>query len=96
MMKLTLDMVKIRSIMPILVLIIAVGFHGVDIFTEYTVTESQLVALDVFLAPFGLGGLLKSGYKVYTQAKTSAGTITKEELQKIEDLLNRLKNAKTI
>lgn len=82
--------------MPILVLIIAVGFHGIDIFTEYTVTESQLIALDVFLAPFGLGGLLKSGYKMYNQAKTTARTTTEEDLKKIEELLKRITSQKTI
>ena len=84
-------MVKIRSIMPILVLIIAMGFHGVDVFTEIDITLEQLAAIDVFLAPFGLGGLLRAAHKSYLATKVTASNISQEDLLKLKELMAKLK-----
>lgn len=77
--------------MPILVVIIAMCFHGVDIFTEYTVTIEQIVAIDLFLAPFGLGGLLRASHKTYVGSKTNASAMKPEDIKKLEEALVKIR-----
>lgn len=77
--------------MPILVVIIAMCFHGVDIFTDYTVTIEQIIAIDVFLAPFGLGGILRASHKTYVASKTATSKIPPEDILKIEEILRKAK-----
>jgi len=84
--------VKNKSILPILVLIIAVSFHSVDIFTQYEISESHLITLDAFLAPFGLGGLIRAGHKTYVNSKTTTDKITTEEKKKLVEILDKIKN----
>lgn len=84
-------MLSNKKIMPILVVIIAMGFHSVDIFTEYDISDAQLGAIDIFLAPFGLGGLLRAGHKSYLASKQSASEIPPEDLIKLKELLNKIK-----
>lgn len=85
-------MVENKKFMPLLVVIIAMGFHGVDIFTNYDITLEQLAAIDVFLAPFGLGGLLRAGHKSYLASKQTAATeISAEDMLKLRELLNKIK-----
>ena len=50
-------------------------FHGVDIFTNYEISDAQLIAIDAFLAPFGLGGLIRAGHKQYLSSKTTMKAI---------------------
>lgn len=83
---------KTKQIMPFLVLFIAMGFHSVDIFTEFEIDDQHLIAIDVFLAPFGLGGLLKSGYKLHQDSKTKAGEISTEDITKLEEILKKAKS----
>lgn len=85
-------MIENKKIMPILVLIIAMGFHGVDIFTETDITLEQLAAIDVFLAPFGLGGLLRAGHKSYLASKvTATAGISSEDMLKLKEILAKIK-----
>jgi len=76
--------------MPILVLIIAVGFQCVDIFTPYEISEAQLGAIHLFLAPFGLGGLIRAGHKSYLQSKADASKITPEDIAKIKEIVAKV------
>lgn len=85
-------MVENKKIMPVLVLIIAMGFHAVDIFTPYDITLEQLAAIDVFLAPFGLGGILRASHKSYLASKAQAGSISPEDLKKLEEILAKIKS----
>lgn len=83
-------MLQNKKIMPVLVLIIAMGFHSVDIFTEYDITTEHLAAIDIFLAPFGLGGLVRAGHKSYLAAKTESSQITPEDMQKLKKILAKI------
>jgi len=80
-----------KKIMPVLVLIIAVGFQSIDIFTAYDISESQLTAIDVFLAPFGLGGLIRAGHKTYVESKTNSSEISEEDQKKLNEILSKIK-----
>lgn len=85
-------MVQNKKFMPLLVVIIAMGFHGIDIFTEYDITLEQLAAIDIFLTPFGLGGLLRAGHKSYLASKQiTSSEISPEDLLKLKELLNKIK-----
>lgn len=77
--------------MPILVLILATAMHGVDIFTEYEISLEQLIAFDVFLAPFGLGGLVRAAHKTYVAGKTATSEISPEDTLKLKEILNKIK-----
>jgi len=83
-------MVKTRQIMPILVVLIAMSFHAVDVFTEYDITIEQLVIIDGFLAPFGLGGIIRAGHKTYLASKTNASTINPEDIVNLKELLAKI------
>ena len=84
-------MVQNKKILPILVILIAMGFHCVDIFTSYTIENAQLLAIDVFLAPFGLGGLLRAGHKSYLATKKIASTdISEADVKKLKDILAKI------
>ena len=85
-------MVDNKKIMPVLVIAIAMFFHGVDIFTEFTITTDHLMAIDIFLAPFGLGGLIRAGHKSYLATKTATGQIPPEDVLKLEEILKKIKN----
>ena len=84
-------MVENKKIMPVLVLIVAMGFHGIDIFTEIDITLEQLIAIDGFLAPFGLGGLIRAAHKTHVAAKQNAGEIPPEDMLKLKEILNKVK-----
>lgn len=85
-------MIQNKKILPILVIFIAMGFHSVDIFTTYTIDDAQLMAIDVFLAPFGLGGLIRAGHKSYLATKNiTASQIPPEDIKKMEEILSKIK-----
>jgi len=84
-------MIQNKQLMPVLVLVIAVFFHGVDIFTDYDITTEHLVAIDIFLAPFGLGGLVRAGHKSYLASKSTSSEISPEDKRKLQEILNKLK-----
>ena len=84
-------MVSNKQIMPVLVVIIAMSFHAVDVFTEYDITTEHLAAIDLFLAPFGLGGLIRAGHKSYLATKTASSDIPPEDIVKLKEILNKVK-----
>jgi hypothetical protein len=83
-------MIENKKIMPILVIVIAMSFHSVDIFTEFEVSENHLIAIDVFLAPFGLGGLVRAGHKTYVTGKIPSKTLSEEDRKKLESIVGKI------
>jgi len=83
-------MVKTRQIMPILVVLIAMSFHAIDVFSEYDITTEQLVIIDGFLAPFGLGGIIRAGHKTYLASRINSTAINPEDIVKLKELLAKI------
>jgi len=84
-------MIQNKKILPILVILIAMGFHSVDIFTTYTIDDAQLMAIDIFLAPFGLGGLIRAGHKSYLATKKiTSSQISDDDIKKMKEILAKL------
>ena len=60
---------KTSKIMPFLVLAIAAGMLGIDMFTDFVITQEMVQLSMIILAPLGLGGLVNKGFNVYKSIK---------------------------
>ena len=58
---------------PFIVIAIATGFMGVDIFTDFEITENMITIMGMILAPLGLGGLVNKGWDTFKAIKTKTG-----------------------
>lgn len=58
---------------PFIVIAIAAGFMGIDIFTEFEVTENMITIMGMILAPLGMGGLVNKGWDTFKAIKTKSG-----------------------
>lgn len=76
--------------MPWFVICIAIAFTGIDTFTDFDVTDSEMTLLYAILTPFGLGGLVKSGYEFSKKVKTDTENFTAEDKMKLEELLKKV------
>ena len=46
---------------------------GVDIFTDFEITENMITIMGMILAPLGLGGLVNKGWDTFKAIKTKTG-----------------------
>lgn len=73
--------------MPWVVLIIAVGFTSVNVFTSYAITDSQMASLYLMLTPFGMASVVKSGYELSKKMKAIIPDLTEEDKKKLKELM---------
>ena len=57
---------------PFIVIAIATGFMGIDIFTDFEITENMITIMGMILAPLGLGGLINKGWDTFKAIKSKA------------------------
>ncbi len=54
---------------PFIALAIAGGLLGIDVFTDFVITETHIQLVGVIVTPLGLGGLVNKGWNVYRDIK---------------------------
>ena len=58
---------------PFIVIAIATGFMGVDIFTDFEINDNIISIITYTLTPLGLGGLVNKGWETFKAIKTKTG-----------------------